>query len=340
MSSKQYNFLYKTTNLINNKFYYGIHRTDNLDDGYLGSGLLIKQAIAKYGKIFFKREIIEFFDTEEELLLCEQRLVNNNLIQQDDVYNLVPGGHAPLSGDHDKFWSSPDGQVVKHHLSEHNRGYKNPSFIKLWQPKFDTAKELFIRLVSRTNLPDDFISRQIAKYYGFDLKFHRQLRYYAANGDLENISAPIKIHDYFTSSGRINTFIKTPADSRCSQPYCLYKYLNLAYISNYSRFMSINQDTSISDSMLYNNEIPEIPDARILYRSAAKYYQYLGLIQEVDKIHVNIRQRHPCAHRATGIKTIYAPVDTYIQQYTCIKDSIDERYNIHFDGETISISRI
>jgi hypothetical protein len=32
---KKYNYIYKTTNLINNKFYIGMHSTDNLDDGYL-----------------------------------------------------------------------------------------------------------------------------------------------------------------------------------------------------------------------------------------------------------------------------------------------------------------
>ena len=37
--SKKYNFVYKTTNLLNNKYYIGVHSTDNLNDGYLELGL-------------------------------------------------------------------------------------------------------------------------------------------------------------------------------------------------------------------------------------------------------------------------------------------------------------
>lgn len=32
-----YYFIYKTTNLINGKYYIGQHRTECIDDGYLGS---------------------------------------------------------------------------------------------------------------------------------------------------------------------------------------------------------------------------------------------------------------------------------------------------------------
>lgn len=50
--------IYKTVCLENNKIYVGQHKTSNLEDGYLGSGKLIKRAIEKYGKDKFKREIL------------------------------------------------------------------------------------------------------------------------------------------------------------------------------------------------------------------------------------------------------------------------------------------
>lgn len=46
-----YIYLYKITNLINNKEYIGIHSSNSLSDNYYGSGTLIRNAIKKYGKI-------------------------------------------------------------------------------------------------------------------------------------------------------------------------------------------------------------------------------------------------------------------------------------------------
>jgi hypothetical protein len=49
IKSKKFHFIYKTTNLLNNKFYIGMHSTSNLKDGYLGSGTHLRYAIRKYG---------------------------------------------------------------------------------------------------------------------------------------------------------------------------------------------------------------------------------------------------------------------------------------------------
>ena len=85
-------YLYKTTNLINAKIYIGVHKTKKLNDGYLGSGKIIKDAIKKYGKEFFKKEILEFFDNEDLMYLKEMEVVDETFIKNADTYNLMIGG--------------------------------------------------------------------------------------------------------------------------------------------------------------------------------------------------------------------------------------------------------
>ena len=87
-----YHILYKTTNRVNGKYYYGVHSTRDLFDGYLGSGVALQKAINAYGKQSFDNEILEFFDTREELLKAEADLVTEDVVKSDKTYNLSLGG--------------------------------------------------------------------------------------------------------------------------------------------------------------------------------------------------------------------------------------------------------
>ena len=60
-------FIYKTTH-TNGKYYIGRHSTDNLNDGYIGSGRWVSQ-IKK--KETLTREILEFVDSFDELVELE-----------------------------------------------------------------------------------------------------------------------------------------------------------------------------------------------------------------------------------------------------------------------------
>lgn len=92
-----YHYLYKITNSINSKYYIGIHSTNNMNDGYMGSGILITKAIKGYGAQSFTKEILEFFDTREDALEKEAQIVTENLVIDPQCYNLTLGGNAPPS---------------------------------------------------------------------------------------------------------------------------------------------------------------------------------------------------------------------------------------------------
>ena len=86
--------VYKITNLINNKIYIGSHKTNDLNDNYMGSGKLIKQAVEKYGFNNFKKEILFIYNNPKQMYLKEAEIVDEEFLKRDDVYNLVPGGHG------------------------------------------------------------------------------------------------------------------------------------------------------------------------------------------------------------------------------------------------------
>ena len=87
-----YNIVYKTTNLINGRWYIGVHHTKNINDGYIGSGLGLKEAIKKYGKHSFKREILYTFNTLDEAYEMEAKLITSDIIESRNNYNLALGG--------------------------------------------------------------------------------------------------------------------------------------------------------------------------------------------------------------------------------------------------------
>jgi hypothetical protein len=83
--------VYKTTNLINGKFYVGKHKTKVLNDGYMGSGKILKHSMKKYGIDNFKIEYLGVFDSEWKMNVAEKIYV---VLDTEVSYNLCPGGHG------------------------------------------------------------------------------------------------------------------------------------------------------------------------------------------------------------------------------------------------------
>lgn len=84
--------VYKVTNKFDGKIYIGCHATINNNDGYMGSGTEIKEAIKKFGKKSFVKETLATFDTKEKMLAKEKELVTKEFCMRADTYNRTEGG--------------------------------------------------------------------------------------------------------------------------------------------------------------------------------------------------------------------------------------------------------
>lgn len=126
MIKKVYKFyyIYKTRNLVNGKFYIGMHSTDNLNDGYMGSGAQLKRSIIKHGKENFKTEILEFLPNKEELIKREKEIVNEEILNDPKSMNLQPGGGGGLTTDeHKTKFFRAGGLATLHLLKEYRKNH-------------------------------------------------------------------------------------------------------------------------------------------------------------------------------------------------------------------------
>lgn len=110
--NKKYHYFYKITNTINNHFYYGVHNTDDLNDGYMGSGVRLHKAYKKYGIENFKKEILKFFDSAKEAFDYEESVVNETLVYDKNCYNLQCGGKGGFIPNIQDYIPSSKGRMV------------------------------------------------------------------------------------------------------------------------------------------------------------------------------------------------------------------------------------
>lgn len=86
--------LYETVNLVNGKYYRGIHSTHDVNDSYLGSGSILKRAIKKYGPENFIRYFAGSCRSREELIAAERELVDQACVDDSRCYNRSLGGNG------------------------------------------------------------------------------------------------------------------------------------------------------------------------------------------------------------------------------------------------------
>ena len=100
--------IYQIRNKLNGMIYIGQHQTENVNDGYMGSGILITRAIEKYGLENFEKTNLFECKSEAEMNAKEAEIVNKDFIARDDVYNMAIGGFN---------WSSANKRYTKERRS-------------------------------------------------------------------------------------------------------------------------------------------------------------------------------------------------------------------------------
>lgn len=161
----KYGFIYETTNLITGQKYIGQHRrsfddpSDPDDSWYLGSGVLLGNAIDHYGMENFSRRIIEECDSPEELNDKEIYYIRlYDAVNSHDYYNI---SDAPQSGypvtkgmKLPDYWKS--NLSSSHKLRASKEGYINPSQLPGVGDKISKS------------LREGYASGKIKKKYGED----------------------------------------------------------------------------------------------------------------------------------------------------------------------------
>ena len=117
---KKFNFFYKITNDFDDCYYYGIHSTNNMNDGYMGSGKRLCNAQRKHGKNHFIRTVLKHFDTREEAAQYEFEFLTPEILSDPNCYNIVEGGGG---GDATKYMSYEEYEMFCNRM----KGDNNPS---------------------------------------------------------------------------------------------------------------------------------------------------------------------------------------------------------------------
>lgn len=181
MYKKKIHYFYKITNKINGHFYYGIHSTNDINDGYMGSGRKLKIAIKKYGIENFSKEILSFFTTRKEASIFESEMVTEELVKDKKCYNVSLGGKGNsflgkisakdkydnifLVSTNDKRLENGELTVFwegKHHKKEtvikmkesfkrinHQKGEKNSQFGTCWVTKNNENKKIALEKLDK-----------------------------------------------------------------------------------------------------------------------------------------------------------------------------------------------
>ncbi|HLO11581.1 MAG TPA: hypothetical protein VK190_04930 [Pseudoneobacillus sp.] len=98
-----YGYIYLTTNMINGKMYIGQKKNDKYWNSYLGSGILLKKAIKKYGKENFIKIILCKTYNAKDANKKEKFYINFfDAVNSKIFYNVAEGGYGSSVAGYDE----------------------------------------------------------------------------------------------------------------------------------------------------------------------------------------------------------------------------------------------
>lgn len=158
--------------MINDKEYVGFHGIKSIEDivcecslngsiyndGYLGSGKLMKRALKKYGPINMRQELIFITENKEEAEDIEREIVCYEWVKSDKNYNLSIGGNVTiLFGEHNGFFGKKHTEETIEKIREsRNATYSETPFS--WSKSFLVKDESIVF----------YNSEEIQTYFGID----------------------------------------------------------------------------------------------------------------------------------------------------------------------------
>lgn len=154
----RYHFVYRTNCIKTGKYYLGMHSTNDLNDGYLGSGIRLKASIQKYGFDKHTREIFEWCANRELLEKREAEIITEERLNDPSCLNIAYGGQGgkivEFTHEHRrKISESLVGNQrskkkrtneTKKKISEARKGKSRPKFSDEWRQNIsEAAKKRF-----------------------------------------------------------------------------------------------------------------------------------------------------------------------------------------------------
>lgn len=201
--------VYCTTNLLNGRRYIGLDSKN--DPNYLGSGKILKTAIARYGRENFRKDILTHCKNMEDLCKMEAFYIKRlNAVESPKFYNIAEGGGIVVTVPIKQY--SKKGELIKIWNSissvEKELGFNNSKIIRAAKGGSITAYGFIWRY-----LKDDFDKYRTIPKETIISKEHKEILSNLHKGELnpmynrKGINHPnsVKINQYDLN----NNFIKT-----------------------------------------------------------------------------------------------------------------------------------